>query len=538
MGNSLKWRWAAAILIFAISVLRIVYIGWLSPFDLATDEAHYWDWARNLDWSYYSKGPLVAWLIRLSIEIFGPLSDSLTGSTVLAIRLPAVVCGAALLAAVYTLTLQIHRRDSLAFAVTAVTSILPAATAGSVLMTIDAPFVALWAWALVVGHMAVFGGSKWAWPVLGLLLGLGVLAKYTMLLWPVSAVLFCIFTPEYRKILRQPGMWIATSVLAFCCLPILIWNIQHDWISLRHVAGQAGVVQAEAKGSIRWVGPFEYIGGQFALCVGVFFIVWVAGMIVHRPGRESDPQMLFMWWLSAPTFLLFLIVSFRVGIQVNWPIAGFVSGLVLSASWLSQKLVDANPRERIRWRLNVTLACVLSIVFSILALHPQFILPLGKYLGPPTYKNPAPLRTLDPTCRLRGWKWFAGELERIRSEISAKEGVEPILAVDRWNKAGELGFYCRGNPYVVCLGRAVGDRFSQYDLWRPNPIDDAQEYAGRTFIIVGEPKDEYPAAFERYNGDQFLTLEYREEGELVAYWYVTIGYGYKGFRHTNGSGKF
>ena len=25
---------------------------------------HYWDWSRHLDWSYYSKGPLVAWLIR------------------------------------------------------------------------------------------------------------------------------------------------------------------------------------------------------------------------------------------------------------------------------------------------------------------------------------------------------------------------------------------------------------------------------------------------------------------------------------------
>ena len=60
MGSPLGWRCAASLLILAVSALRIAYVGWWSPLDLATDEAHYWDWARNLDWSYYSKGPLVA----------------------------------------------------------------------------------------------------------------------------------------------------------------------------------------------------------------------------------------------------------------------------------------------------------------------------------------------------------------------------------------------------------------------------------------------------------------------------------------------
>ena len=538
MGSPLGWRCAVSLLILAVSALRIAYVGWWSTLDLATDEAHYWDWARNLDWSYYSKGPLVAWLIRLSLELFGTLSQFLTGSTVLAIRLPAVFCGAALLVAVYTLTVQIFKRDALAFSVTAVMAILPAATAGSVLMTIDAPFVALWSWALVVGHMAVFGNKKWAWPVLGVLLGLGVLAKYTMLLWPASAVLFCVFTPGYRTILRQPGMWIATAVLALCCLPILIWNVQHDWISLKHVAGQAGVSQAEAKGAIRWVGPLEYIGGQFAIGIGVFSLIWLYAMIGHRPGRERDPQKLFLWWMSAPTFALFFAVSFRVGIQVNWPIAGFVSGMVLASDWLLKKLHDSLPRERRNWRIVTVLGCCLALAVSLFAIEPRIIRPIAtRFAGSPSEMNPAPRRTWDPSCRLRGWKWLAGEIDRIRDEIISKDGVEPVLATDRWNKAGELGFYCRGNPRVVCLGQAVGDRYSQYDLWRPNPIDDAQEYAGKTFVIVGEPKEEYPAAFDRYVECEFITLEYREAGELVAWWYVTIGKGYRGFGTVRPSGK-
>jgi hypothetical protein len=539
MEGGSVWRWAAAGLILAVTAVRFAYVGWWSPLDLATDEAHYWDWARNLDWSYYSKGPLVAWLMRLSLELFGPLSQSLTGETILAIRLPAVLCGAAFLTAIYILTLQVHKRDSLAFAVTAMAAILPAATAGSVLMTIDAPFVALWSWALVVGHAAIFGNKRWAWPLLGLLIGLGILAKYTMLLWPASAVLFCLLTPAFRPILWRPGMWVAAAVAAFCCLPILIWNMQHDWITLKHVAGQAGATREQAKSLIRWIGPFEYVGGQMAVGLGVFFAVWVGGMIANRPGRETDPHKLYLWWMSLPTFALFMLVSFRTNIQLNWPIAGFVSGLVLASDWLVGKLHDAVPRERWTWRMATAFGCGLAVAGSVFALDARLLKPVaGRIVGPPTAKNPSPTRKWDPTSRLRGWKWLAGEVDRIRSEVAMLEGMEPVLAVDRWNKAGELGYYCRGNPTVVCLGRAVGDRYSQYDLWRPNPIDDAQVYLGRTFVIVGEPKDEYPGAFDQYDETKLITLEYREQGELVAWWYVTIGRGYRGFSQPTQAGKY
>jgi 4-amino-4-deoxy-L-arabinose transferase-like glycosyltransferase len=530
------WRYAAAALILAVSAFRVAYVGWWSPLDLAQDEAHYWDWARNLDWSYYSKGPLVAWLIRGSLELFGPLSISLTDSTVLAIRFPAVLCGAALLAAIYTLTVQSTGRDSLAFATTAVTAAMPAVTAAGILMTIDAPFVTLWAWACVFGHAALFGNRPWAWPALGLTLGLGILAKYTMLVWPASAVLFCLFTPTYRNVLIRPGMWLAAAVAALCCLPILIWNIQNDWVSLRHVAGQAGVTAPEAKGVIRWLGPLEFLGAQMGVGLGIFFVVLIRSLFSHRPGAEADPKRLYLWWLCTPTFALFLLVSFRVGIQVNWPAAGYVSGMVLSAIWLAERI--ATPENR-GWKIAVLAGAVVAFLGTVVALQPSTMKPVvGRLVGPATEKSPAPMRRWDPTCRLRGWKWLAGEVDRMRDELTKRDGMEPVLAVDRWNKAGELGYYCRGNPTVVCLGRAVGDRYSQYDLWRPNPIDDAQAYAGRTFLIVGEPKDGYDDAFAGYDERNLTTLDYREGGELVARWYVTVGTGYRGFPAGTRGGKW
>src|SRR5437879_1614144 len=113
------WRALAALLIIGAAVLHGVYLANDCPLDLAPDEAHYWDWSRHLDWSYYSKGPLVAWLIRLSCIVAGPWSQSLIGSEMLAVRLPAVLCGSLLLLSLYVLTVQVYGSDRLALGVLA-----------------------------------------------------------------------------------------------------------------------------------------------------------------------------------------------------------------------------------------------------------------------------------------------------------------------------------------------------------------------------------------------------------------------------------
>ena len=51
-----------AVVLAVVTALRIAYLAW-GRLDLSPDEAHYWEWSRRLDLSYYSKGPLIAYLI-------------------------------------------------------------------------------------------------------------------------------------------------------------------------------------------------------------------------------------------------------------------------------------------------------------------------------------------------------------------------------------------------------------------------------------------------------------------------------------------
>src|SRR5262245_17059905 len=105
------WRWGGLALgmILLAAAVRIYYLAVACPLDLAPDEAHYWDWSRHLDWSYYSKGPVIAVLIRLSCMLFGTFSQQVMGNEALAVRLPAVLCSSMMLVGLYVLTVQVFR---------------------------------------------------------------------------------------------------------------------------------------------------------------------------------------------------------------------------------------------------------------------------------------------------------------------------------------------------------------------------------------------------------------------------------------------
>jgi hypothetical protein len=520
-----RWRLLAGLLICATAGSRIIYFGCNCPLDLAPDEAHYWDWSRHLDWSYYSKGPLVAYLIRAGCLAAGEWSQQLMASDMLAVRLPAIICGALMLVSLYVLTAQVLGRESWAFGLVALMSTSPVVAAGSSLMTIDAPYTCCWGWALVLGYQAFERRSAWAYPLLGLVIGLGILAKYTMVLWIPSAALFLFLTPAYRPLLFRRGFWIMTAIAAVCCLPILLWNLEHDWVSWRHVGGQAGIRESAG---IRWLGPFVYVGMQCALLLGFWFVAWAAAMITYRPWRETTAGLRYLWWMSAPMFLVFLVFSLKTPEEPNWPVTAYLSGAVLTVPWFVEQMQSSQRWRRWATVSWVSTACGLGLAASALMYRSDWFQPvLLRMVGPPTAQRPLPLRRFDPTCRLRGWRYVAGQVDLLREQLEA-EGTQPLLGAFSWTIPGELGFYCRGNPFVYSLGLAVGDRHSQYDLWRPNPIEDGSQFLGRTFILVGDLHPTVAEAFEKVEKQQ--TIVYRERGQPIALWTVTVCRGFRGFK--------
>jgi hypothetical protein len=160
---------------------------------------------------------------------------------------------------------------------------------------------------------------------------------------------------------------------------------------------------------------------------------------------------------------------------------------------------------------------------------------LAKLAGPPTERQPLPLRRLDPTCRLRGWRPLGVAIGEVCQGLRA-EGVEPVVAGTGWALPGEIGFYCPGHPTVYSLGPVVGDRRSQYDLWRPNPVDDPDRFVGRTFVIVGGLPECFSPWFERVEAPRSVT--HYERGQPVASWTIVVCRGFRGFPQVRRVGGF
>jgi hypothetical protein len=445
-----------------------------------------------------------------------------------AVRLPAVLCGAGLLAGLYVLTYQTFRSDRLALAIMLAALSMPAVNLCSLVMTIDAPFLCCWCWALVFGRWAMIDGHQWAWPATGFLVALGILAKYTMALWLVSAGLFLLFTPVHRHALFQSRFWVMVAVAALSAVPVLYWNSQNDWVTFRHVAVQAGVVESKKSTGIRWFGPLEYAGIQFLVLLGFWFVAWVMAMVRYRPRVGASPATTYLWWMSAPTFVVFGLSSIRASGQPNWPVAAYLSGAVLIAGLLAE-LIQARSRRRL---LNAIYATVLlGVLLTVLAHDTRIVTRLiVRWVPEESPNRPTPLRSYDPAMRLKGGRALCAQLDAIRALVRDSDAQEPILVGSRWDQPGLMGFYCAGHPQAYSFGLILRiDRHSQYDHWRPNPVDDAQAFRGRTFLVVGggDPRALDPDAFESVSAP--LELVYREHGKAIVRWPVFICRGYRGF---------
>jgi 4-amino-4-deoxy-L-arabinose transferase-like glycosyltransferase len=518
-----RGRLLAAATIVASVALTLAYVWVRCPIDLAPDEAHYWDWSLKLDWSYYSKGPLVAWLIRGSCELFGGLSLALTGSLAAAVRLPAVVCHGAILVGWYVLAAGVFRSPRLGLAVVALAAVLPVVRIGAVVMTIDPPLLACWCWALVCVWKALEAKKTAWWAGAAACTAFGILAKYTMTLFPAAVVGYLLF--HRRGEFRRAGIWVLFAGAVAGWIPIVVWNARHDWVSFRHVFGQVGAGEPSAN-HFRWLGPATFVGGQIGMMFGLWLVAFLAAAWRFRPTREADPGVRLLWWCAVPVWGLFAAASFVKTGQANWPAPAYVAGFVLAVAWVGEKLAGPNRHHVARcFVVNV----VLGLVLVFAAHYPAVLRPLlARLAGPATEEHPIPARRLDLTARLVGWKTLGAEVDAIRARVAAETGREPVLAATYWTLPGQLRFSCAGHPDVYAVGIPNGsDRHSQYDFWRPNPVADAQVFVGRSFVIVGNIGPHLLPAFDRVEPP--VRVVHAENGVTVEVWWVWVCHGFRGF---------
>jgi 4-amino-4-deoxy-L-arabinose transferase-like glycosyltransferase len=400
-----------AILLLALALLRLIVRG-LMNIDLHYDEAQYAVWSFSPDWGYYSKPPLIAWVIGSS--------RALCGDTAFCVRLPASVCFLLTPLVIYALGRELWPyRSGVAWLGAGLFALSPLANFYALFMTTDALLLLCWSLALLALVKALRRGGTW-WLVLGLALGLGLLAKYTMGIFVVSSLLALVLMPQLRPLLVTAGPWMAIFTASILFAPNLWWNATNGFPTWHHTVE---ISQVEHPGG-GIGGLFEFVAAQLAV-FGPIALVAAAFGVRRGFAREAAPTEIGPGAvLSLPPMRLlacfavpfFVIICLQAGVSrafANWAAPTYVAGSLLAAGALLA--------TRLRWL--VALALVLPALLSALAYgHESLARAIGWQIE----------RPLDD---LRGWSALGKQVE------SLAQGNRAVLVVDDRKLAAELGFY-------------------------------------------------------------------------------------------------
>jgi len=491
--NSLRATWL--VLIIAL-VIRLIVSG---QFLLVPDEANYWQWSRYLDIGYYDHPPMISWTIWLATTLFG--------QNEFAVRLPTIL--GVSVASVY-LCLLAARWFSwrCAFHVALVSQVILLLNGSALIATPDGLLLSCWAGACYHAAQALERDRLGQWLLTGIWFGLGLLSKYTMLLFLPSLFFCMLFTRMYRVRLLSYKPWLGLITGCIVFTPVLIWNSHHNWVTFRHVLFQGGVDNSSFL-TLNYIA--DYFGSQATLLSPVIFLFILAGWSNGWSSKRLRPgDGPFLISMSLTSFVVFTLLAFHVQIYGNWPAPAYLTGLILIAALYSPGQGGREALHHKLWRFGIGIAFIISAAIIIQLLYP--VLPVKVDFD----------RTARETI---GWDKLGIAVDKVVKEMEQSENT--FVFGLRYQLASELAFYMPGQPYTVSINR--WSRPNVYDFW----FDD-EMLTGRDAVGVFENKNVtilLSRVFERVDPAEEIPI-YRESPwfgrELVNTMYLARCYGFKG----------
>ena len=302
--------WTALLLVTFLKTLAGCNLG------LIFDECTYWNWSLHPQACYYDHPPLTAWLIDSGHALFG--------HTTLAVRFWALVSGV-LLALAGRLLAKDMFGEAAGNRAGIFLLLAPIFAGNSLLMTPDTYLAPAWAFALFFAWKgSCHKASIIWWLAAGAAIGVGMLSKYTMVLFYPSLALFWLISPGKRaRIALGSSMAAIVSFILF--FPVFWWNRLHNWISFERQFNHG--FQNEHHSLINFQNLSDYTA---------FLIVLVSpllGLSCFRSAatRLSDERYRYLALFFWCVVLFFGLSAAKAHIEANWPMAAFITGLIMVA---------------------------------------------------------------------------------------------------------------------------------------------------------------------------------------------------------------
>jgi hypothetical protein len=405
------------------------------------DSLYYLASARHLAPGYVDYPPLTPLLARLSLTLFGP--------SVFGLRLFPALAGAVIVVLTGLIARELGGgRFAQALAATAALASPLLLGANWLFQTVTLDQLAWTVSLLLAARLVRSGDPRW-WLAIGLVVGIGLETKYTILAL-AAGLLVGALAWRGRGQLLTPWPWIGALIALLILLPNLVWQVQHGWPSLQYVL-------SHPRDQARDFSPTVVLLEQVALVGPLALPLWLAGW--HHLLRRSEVRLLGVAALVA--FGIFVFVG-----KSYYP--GPLYPLLLAAGAVA---AEELTRRRATWSRPLVAAAVVANGLLLLPL----LVPLVPVSQLDRYQLDAARKDFADTV---GWPEITDQVAAVYDSLPPDERASATILAANYGEAGAIDLYgpSRGLPGAICPHLT-------YWYWKPAHVDD------RTVVVVGYPAD-------------------------------------------------
>ncbi len=452
---------------FLASSLLIIFFIWLlflaqSNYPLIGDEAQYWFWSKYPDFGYFSKPPVVAWAIAVSTWIGGDAEFF--------VRLPSPI--AYLISSIFIYLAAKKLFDSKTAVISSIIfATLPAVSYSASLVTTDPFLLMFWAIGLYWFILILDNPSSISkWLILGVICGLGMLAKYNFAFFFLSIGIYILASKDRLFYLKSLNPYLCGLVALLVFSPNIVWNIQNGFASFVHVAEDNAQVLGE---KFNLLNTLTFFGSQFAVFGPILFSLFIYALYkfvrslrVKRESLVQNPEFL-LWCFALPILFIFLFLSFITKSDPHWASPTYIAASIIAARYIVKNSL-----------YRILLASVLLHIVALGIFHNYDQI---RYSLASKYHE---LKLPDPFVRTRGWREVGAEVTMLQ-----KKYPDAVIVTTERKQTAQFLYYAELKkseraPYGFIKwnkDKYIDDHFEM--------ISKFKESDNGRFIIISDSKD-------------------------------------------------
>jgi hypothetical protein len=323
------------------------------------------------------------------------------------------------------------------------------------------------------------------WYLLGIVIGLGLLNKTSMLWLSAGIFIGTLFTPM-RVELKTKYPYVAALIALLIFSPYIIWNLTHDFAHLEFMSNAA-------KMKYGGLTPVSLILDMILILNPLSFLIWIPGLwffFFHKKARIYRP-LGYIWLVTFA--ILFINWHSKAEYLASASQILFAGGAVMIVKW--------NIKIR---RLKYALAIPVVVLDMIIAPYARPLLPVQTFLNYQSALKLKPPNNEGHSTELPqfyadmfGWESFAQDVSKVYQTLPNSERNHTVVYCNNYGEAGAIEYYSKKFllPKVICS-------HNNYWYWWPEGKNIT------TVIIIGGNFEDHLQSLREVEPDGFHTNKY------------------------------